>query len=410
MDDIISANYLNVEIVITKFNHIFERMYQRTLESQLESALFRGKVVILYGARQVGKTTLVRRILDKFEGESLFLNCDEPDVRFALEGRTSTALKQYIGKAELVVIDEAQRVQDIGLTLKLLVDRWPNTQVLATGSSSFELANRTREPLTGRKFEFHLHPLSLQELWDHHGELETQRSLDRRLIYGFYPEVVREDGAMGAEILREISGSYLYKDILMWKDIRKPEILDRLLRALALQIGSEVSLNELGQILGVDKQTVATYLDVLEQAFIVFRLLPFSRNLRNELKKSRKIYFWDVGLRNALIQNLNPIEGRTDKGALWENFVIAERIKRMQNERLAFRSFFWRTHQQKEVDYIEESEGQLQATEFKWSSVKKKTPPKAFRDAYPEASFQVVSRENWSGFLIRQGAIGNHLA
>lgn len=375
-------------------------MYHRTIQAQLESVLFRGKIVILYGARQTGKTTLVRRILSQYQGRSRFLNCDEPDVRMALEDRTSTALRQYIGNVELLVIDEAQRVKDIGLTLKLLVDRWPEIQILATGSSSFELANRTREPLTGRKFEFHLHPLSMQELWDHNGEIETRRGMARRLVYGLYPEVVREDGVMATELLREIASSYLYKDILMWKDIRKPEILDRLLRALALQVGSEVSLNELGQTLGVDKQTVATYLDVLEQAFIVFRLNSFSRNLRVELKKSRKIYFWDVGLRNALIQNLNPIEARTDRGALWENFLVSERIKRMQNERQANRSFFWRTHQQKEIDYIEESNGQLRAFEFKWRSHQKTTPPKVFRDAYPEATFQVVDSENWSDFLI----------
>ena len=376
-------------------------MVPRTLQSQLESVLFRGKVVILYGARQTGKTTLVQRILGQFAGQSLFLNCDEPDTRMALEDRTSTALKQYIGKAELVVIDEAQRVKDIGLTLKLLVDRWPETQILATGSSSFELANRTREPLTGRKFEFHLHPLSMQELWDYYGAIEAERALERRMVYGLYPEVVSEDGSMAAELLREIAGSYLYKDILMWKDIRKPEILDRLLRALALQVGSEVSFNELGQMLGVDKQTVATYLDVLEQAFIVFPLSSFSRNLRNELKKSRKIYFWDVGLRNALIQNLNPIELRTDQGALWENFIVSERIKRMQNERHACRSFFWRTHQQKEIDYLEESDGQLRAAEIKWRSKKKPVLPKAFREAYPQASFHRVNPENWHDFLIR---------
>lgn len=375
-------------------------MYARTIKKPLCAALFRGKAVILYGARQTGKTTLARAVFNEFEGSKLFLNCDEPDVRLMLEGRTSTELKQFVGDVRLVVIDEAQRVRDIGMTLKLLVDTWPEIQIFATGSSSFELANRTREPLTGRKFEFHLHPLSMEELWHNDGEMAARRTLPRRLVYGLYPEVVSTGAATADALLREITGSYLYKDVLMWKDIRKPEILDRLLRALALQIGSEVSLNELGQTLGVDKHTVATYLDVLEQAFVIFTLMPFSRNLRNELRKSRKVYFWDTGIRNALLNNLNPIELRTDVGPLWENFLVVERIKRLQNAGRMFRSYFWRTHQQQEVDYVEESGEVLLAAEFKWGGSGKGRPSRAFRNAYPKAREMCVGPDNWSQFLI----------
>jgi len=375
-------------------------MFARTINNRLVASLFQGKAVILFGARQTGKTTLVRSIFSGFEGEKVFLNCDEPDVRLALEGRTSTELKQFVGNARLVVIDEAQRIRDIGLTLKLLVDNWPGLQILATGSSSFELANRTREPLTGRKFEFHMHPFTMEEIWHNEGKTTARRTLHQRLVYGSYPEVVSTGNQRADDLLREITTSYLYKDILMWKDIRKPEILDRLLRALALQIGSEVSLNELGQTLGVDKHTVATYLDVLEQAFVIFTLMPFSRNLRNELRKSRKIYFWDTGIRNALLNNLNPVELRTDVGALWENFLVAERIKRLQNAGQMSRSFFWRTHQQQEVDYIEESAGELLAVEFKWGGSSKGRPAKAFRNAYPEARELTVGPDNWSQFLM----------
>lgn len=375
-------------------------MFSRIIKNDVVQAFFKGRVVILYGARQTGKTTLVQEILSEFAGASVFLNCDEPDVRLALENRTSTELKQFIGQARLVVIDEAQRVKNIGLSLKLIVDRYPDIQILATGSSSFELANQTSEPLTGRKIEFHLHPLSVGEIWNHVGEVETKRSLDRRLIFGLYPAVVQNEGTEAAEILRELSSSYLYRDVLMWRDIRKPELLDRLLRALALQVGSEVSFNELAQTLGVDKQTVASYVDVLEQAFVVFKLTSFSRNLRTELRKSRKIYFWDVGIRNALLNNLNPLEMRTDAGALWENFLVAERIKYRQNLRDSFSPYFWRTHQQQEVDYLEDAGGHLLAAEFKWKRGPKGRISKSFQAAYPDATLTTVSRENWPAFLI----------
>ncbi|MCC5851072.1 MAG: ATP-binding protein [Verrucomicrobia bacterium] len=374
-------------------------MYERSIKNNIQSKLFQGRALIVYGARQTGKTTLAKQILEETTGKTLYMNCDEPDVRLALSGRSSTELKAWVGAARLLVIDEAQRVENIGLTLKLMVDEIPEVQVLATGSSSFTLANRIQEPLTGRKFVFHLHPLSTRELLNEEGRLETQRLMKRRLIFGQYPDVVRAGERDAVDILRELTGSYLYQDILMWKDIRKPELLDRLLRALALQIGNEVSYNELAQTLGVDKNTVSTYLDVLEQAFVVFRLNSFSRNLRTELRKSRKIYFWDNGIRNALLNNLNPVELRNDVCALWENFLVVERIKRQQNERSLFQPYFWRTHQQQEIDYIEDQNGALLAAEFKWKAGQKSRAPKAFQTTYSSAEFLRVDPENWLDFV-----------
>jgi uncharacterized protein len=373
-------------------------MVPRLIKTSIESHFFEKRALILYGARQVGKTTLVKAIQRDFEGSSLYLNCDEPDVRADLTKASSTVLKSIFGSAELVIIDEAQRVPDIGLTLKLAVDSLPEKQVLATGSSSFELANQTSEPLTGRKFEFYLYPLALEEMALASSEREVQRLLDTYLIHGLYPAVVTAGKNRAGEILRELSGSYLYQDVLAWKDIRKPELLDKLLQALALQIGSEVSMAELGSLLGVDKATIENYLTVLEQAFVIFRLPPFSRNLRNELKRMRKIYFWDIGIRNALINNLNPVELRTDLGGLWENFVIAERLKALGNARLDRRSYFWRSHQQQEIDYLEEGDGHLLAAEIKRRPGRGRIP-KAFTEAYPNAFTRLVNPDNLQGFL-----------
>ena len=373
-------------------------MVTRSIKKQLRSQFFEQRVIVLYGARQVGKTTLVREIIAEFQGSAIYLNCDEPDIREELTGATSTQLRHLFGDAQLVVIDEAQRIPEIGLALKLAVDTMPERQIIATGSSSFELANQTSEPLTGRKFEFHLHPLALGELRSVETERETRRMLDTRLVYGMYPAVLMAGKERAGEILRELTGSYLYRDVLAWKDIRKPDLLDKLLRALALQLGSEVSLPEIGQLLGVDKTTVENYLTVLEQAFVVFRLPAYSRNLRNEIKRMRKVYFWDVGVRNALINNLNPIELRTDIGGLWENYVIVERIKAMQNARRTVRSFFWRSHQQQEVDYVEESEGGLLAAEIKRKPGEGRLP-KSFTRTYSEATTRWIHPDNLLDFV-----------
>ncbi|MBI5414705.1 ATP-binding protein [Candidatus Peregrinibacteria bacterium] len=370
---------------------------ERTIQKIVEQSLFQGKVVIIYGARQVGKTTLVKEIQKKFPKDSEYLNCDEPDVREALTNKTSTELSSFLGKKKLIILDEAQRVKNIGLTLKLIVDNFPEMQIIATGSSSFDLSNEISEPLTGRKNEFYLFPLSLSELSGIYSEREIDRIIEQRIIYGMYPEIV-ESGLSAKEKLKSLAQSYSYKDVLAYQNMKSPEILEKLLQALALQIGNEVSYNELGALIGVDKNTIASYIQILEKAFIIFRLSPFSRNIRNELKKLRKIYFYDTGMRNALINNLNPLHLRQDQGALWENFMISERIKYNLNSSQDPNVYFWRTREQQEIDYIEESQGILSGFEFKWKKDTWKIP-KVFLEAYPESSVHLIHRTNYQSFL-----------
>lgn len=367
-------------------------MITRVIECEVEERLFKKKAILLYGARQTGKTTLVKGLLEKHDG--VYFSGDEPDVRARFSGRTSSELKSLIGVAKLVVIDEAQRIENIGLTLKLMVDNFPDVQVIATGSSSFELADRLKEPLTGRKYEFLLPPLSLEEIEMAQGVMEVDRKIPTAVIYGMYPEPALLSSPEAQERLMELGGSYLYKDILLMGHIRHPDALEKLLRALALQIGQEVSYTELAGLTGLDKNTVETYIRILEQAFIIFRLPPFSRNLRNELKKMRKIYFWDTGIRNAVINSFAPLETRPDAGALRENFLIAERMKYLKNHRSANQSWFWRTHQQQEIDYIEERDGGLLAVEIKTQSGRGKIPA-TFTQAYPDAETHLLTLDNW---------------
>lgn len=367
-------------------------MIPRIAASAIEKHLFKGKVVLLYGARQTGKTTLVKGLIGSHGGT--YFNADEPDIRLLFANRTSSELKNLVGSAKLVVIDEAQRIENIGLTLKLMVDHFPDVQVIATGSSSFELADRLKEPLTGRKYEFMLPPFSLEELENVNGKQEADRMLSKSVVYGMYPEPALFGVREARERLLELGSSYLYKDILLLGQIRHPDALEKLLRALALQMGNEVSYTELAGLVGIDKNTVETYVRILEQAFILFRLPPYSRNLRNELKKMRKIYFWDTGIRNAVINNFSPLETRPDAGALWENFLIAERMKYLKNHRSVNSSRFWRTHQQQEIDYIEERERGLLAVEIKSQSGRGKIP-ETFARAYPEAELHVIAPERW---------------
>ncbi len=371
-------------------------LYPRAIQPAIEAALFRGKVVVIYGARQVGKTTLVREILSRYSERGLYLNCDEPDIRDALTQRTSTELRALVGRRSLVVIDEAQRVRDIGLTLKLLVDTYPDLQVIATGSSSFELSNTIVEPLTGRKIEFRLYPLSVAELLARETPLEAGRLLERRLRYGMYPGVITADDPV--EMVREIASSYLYCDVLEYQSVKSPDLLRRLLQALALQVGNEVSYNELAGLLGIDRATVERYVALLEKAFIIFHLPPFSRNLRKELGKLRKVYFYDVGIRNALINNFNPLDLRTDAGALWENFFISERVKFNHNRRRHVNTYFWRTYDRAELDYLEEEGGRLVGFECKWTATRWR-PPAAFVTAYPDSETHLVNRGNYLEFL-----------
>ncbi|HHS14206.1 MAG TPA: ATP-binding protein [bacterium] len=371
-------------------------MIKRHIQSRVENALFKGKAVILYGARQVGKTTLIKEIENNYKRDSLYLNCDEPDVRAALTDVTSTGLKQLAGGKRMVFIDEAQRVKNIGITLKLFVDQLPGVQVVSTGSSSLDLSNEIAEPLTGRAYEFHLFPFSLAELQSVYSPVELKRMIESRMVLGMYPDIVLQPGEAPA-LLRSLSASYLYKDVLQYQDIRRPELLEKLLRALALQIGREVSYNELSNLLDVSKKTIENYIQLLEKAFVVFRLRPFSRNLRTELKKMRKIYFYDTGIRNALINNLNGVELRQDTGQLWENFMISERMKLQNNRGRVVNTWFWRTHRQAEVDYLEEADGALQAFEFKWKPGKRRVP-KPFRDAYPDCGVEFIDRDTYGSF------------
>ena len=373
-------------------------MIRRTIQDAVERSLFKGKAIIIYGARQVGKTTLIRALQQDAAVPSIYLSCDEPDVRRALAGKTSTELKMLIGANKLVLIDEAQRVAAIGITIKLLTDTAPDVQVIATGSSAFELSSRIEEPLTGRKREFRLYPFSLTELGQMYSPVEVRRLVERCLIFGLYPEVINAPETAAAA-LREIARSYLYKDVLAFQQIRNAEALDRLVQSVALQIGNEVSYNELARQVGVDKKTIASYLRILEQAFIIFRLGSFSRNLRNELKRSRKIYFLDTGIRNAVINNLNPPELRGDVGGLWENFVIAERMKRNHDQQLFPSSYFWRSHQGQEIDYLEELNGELRGYEIKWREKRIKVPA-AFSAAYPDCPVTLINRENLAGFVL----------
>jgi predicted AAA+ superfamily ATPase len=373
-------------------------MISRILATRLREKLFKQKAIILLGPRQVGKTTLLKNLA--FDpSDILWMNADELDVQQLFSAVSSTSIKMLLGKKKILVIDEAQRIENIGLKLKLITDNLTDIQVIATGSSSFDLANRINEPLTGRKWEYNLFPLSFQELVQHHGLLEENRLIAHRLVYGYYPEVVTNPGEE-EERLKLISHSYLYKDVLLWERIHKSDKLVRLLQALAFQIGSQVSYNELGSICGMDAKTVEKYINLLEQAFVVFRLPSFSRNLRNELKSSRKIYFYDNGIRNAVINNFNPVSLRNDIGFLWENFLVSERQKYNAYQQLHKNSFFWRTVNQQELDLIEEFGGQIHAYEFKWNSKKKVKLTKTFQNAYPEASFQVITPENIHEFLL----------
>lgn len=373
-------------------------MIPRMLESPISSRFGKGKIILIIGPRQVGKTTLVQLITNTGNTPALWLNGDEPDVRAMLTNTTSTQVGALIGNHTRVVIDEAQRIVNIGLTLKLLVDRFPHVQVIVTGSSALELSGMINEPLTGRKYEYNLFPLSFSEMTDHTSLLEESRMLEHRLIYGYYPEIVTHPGEERT-LLSLLADSYLYKDLYALEQIKKPVLLEKILLALALQLGSEVSYHEIGQLTGADNETVERYIDLLEKAFVVFRLTALSRNLRNEIKKSRKIYFYDNGIRNAIIKNYSPLSLRQDIGALWENFLISERMKINHYTGRWVNRWFWRTHAQREIDYIEEYDGKLHAYEFKWNPAKKATFPKAFLNAYPGSDTRVISRSNFIDFL-----------
>ena len=375
-------------------------MYKRDLQSVIQARCFQGKAIILLGARQVGKTTLLKKIIQEQHVEALYLNCDEPQTVAALTNCNLKELQMIVGANKFVVIDEAQKVDNIGLTLKLIVDNMPDVQVIATGSSAFELRNCLNEPLTGRKYEYQMFPISSKEIYQSSGYLDLKGLLETRLIYGSYPDILNHAND-ARELLRMLTDSYLYKDILATDNLRKPDVLDKLLRALAFQVGSEVSYNELAQTVGTDSKTVERYIELLEKCYIIFRLHGLSRNLRNELKKAKKIYFYDNGVRNAVIQQFAPLELRNDAGALWENFFISERVKRNHYQQNYCNTFFWRTKSQLEIDYIEEQNGQMTVFEMKWNPKKANTSiPEAFLKAYDVKETVIITPDNYLDYLL----------
>ena len=375
-------------------------MYKRDLQSVIQARCFQGKAIILLGARQVGKTTLLKKIIQEQHVEALYLNCDEPQTVAALTNCNLKELQMIVGANKFVVIDEAQKVDNIGLTLKLIVDNMPDVQVIATGSSAFELRNCLNEPLTGRKYEYQMFPISSKEIYQSSGYLDLKGLLETRLIYGSYPDILNHAND-ARELLRMLTDSYLYKDILATDNLRKPDVLDKLLRALAFQVGSEVSYNELAQTVGTDSKTVERYIELLEKCYIIFRLHGLSRNLRNELKKAKKIYFYDNGVRNAVIQQFAPLELRNDAGALWENFFISERVKRNHYQQNYCNTFFWRTKSQLEIDYIEEQNGQMTVFEMKWNPKKANTSiPEAFLKAYDVKESVIITPDNYLDYLL----------
>ena len=376
---------------------MIDAMINRFLQPQLESILGSHKAIIVMGARQVGKSTLLQLLLGQRQ-DVLWLNGDNNDVQTLFTAISAERIHSLMGTKRVLVIDEAQRIPNIGVQLKIIIDQLSDVQVIATGSSSFELASKVNEPLTGRKREFKLFPLTFNEMVEHSSLIEELRLIPHRLVYGYYPEVVANPG-QEANILKELTDSYLYRDILTLDKVAKSDKLVLLLKALAMQIGSQVSYNELSGLVGIDAKTIERYITVLEQSYIIFRLGSFSRNLRNELKFSKKIYFWDMGIRNAVIGNFSLAETRSDIGAMWENFAIAERMKQINYRHPFAQSYFWRTKQQTEIDYIEELDGSLRAFEFKWNERKSPRCPLAFSNAYPDASFSAITPSNIDDFL-----------
>ena len=356
-------------------------MITRVQSAKIERAFFKGKTIIVSGARQVGKTTMLEHILQKYQDKLLALDGDDITIQELLNRPNTQQIKQIIGDNKLVFIDEAQRIPEIGLTSKIIIDKFKDVQLILSGSSSFDLYSKVNEPLTGRKWTFNLWPVSWEEWQNHVGYVKAEQDVENRLVFGFYPDVLNHE-ENPEQVLAELAESYLYKDILMYEGLKKPTAIKKLLQALAFQVGSEVSLQELGQTIGIDPKTVNVYIDILEKAYIIFRLTPLSRNLRNEIKAKNKVYFCDNGIRNAVIGQLQPLAIRQDIGILWENFMVSERVKQISINNYLRNYYFWRTTQQQEVDYIEEVNGEFFAYEFKWSEKKKIKFPKTFSNNY----------------------------
>jgi len=370
----------------------------RLIEKSVKERLFKGKIVIIYGARQVGKTTLAKKILAEYGEKGKYLNCELLSVERGLATMEAEKIKSFLGDYKIVILDEAQNIPNIGKVLKIIVDTYPELQIIATGSSSFDLANKVSEPLTGRTFTFVLYPFSLVEIRQKYDQFSIEAKLENILRFGSYPEVFFLDEKAAQERLMEISSNYLYKDILKFESIKKSALVKNLLQLLALQLGQEVSYSELALKLGVNRITVQKYIDILEQSFIIFKLNAFSRNIRKEISKSIKIYFYDLGIRNSLISNFNQLDIRSDIGALWENLCIIERKKTNEFNFKFANAYFWRTYDQKEIDYVEEVGGGITGYEFKWNPGKSLKIPADFVKEY-NATVEKVDRGNYWKFL-----------
>lgn len=376
-------------------------IYHRTLEKAIKDSLFQGKVLCIFGPRRSGKTTLAKELLSTYGTDGYYLNCENLQERQYLLPNDPERLKNHLENKKIVVFDEAQTVEGIGTILKVFSDTYPDIQLIATGSSSFELANRTGEPLVGRSKTFFLYPLSYEEII---ATLNTPSHaiLEQSLLFGSYPAVAKaKTQAEKITQLSSIATGYLYKDIFTFERIRKPRLIEDLLKLIALQLGSEVSMNELAQTLGVGRPTVERYLELLEKAFVIRRLHALKRNLRNEIKGNFKVYFFDLGIRNYIINAFGPLDTRMDVGPLFENYFIMERMKKMENQQGYLPPvYFWRTHAGQEIDYIEEKDGNLASFECKWNPrAAKQTPPTAFITAYPNSTFSCVTSENFNKFL-----------
>ena len=374
-------------------------MVNRTLANRISEKLFKDKAILIFGPRQSGKTTLVKSMLSHIPKKVLYINGDEFSDREAFSQPNADKLKSLIGKNEILFIDEAQKIAEIGNAIKIITDHISSVQVVATGSSSFELANKLNEPLTGRKYEFLILPFAFSEMVNHTSLFEEQKNLEQRLIYGYYPEVVMKKEE-SLDLIKNLTSSYLFKDIFSLEGVKNHSLLEKLIKAIALQIGSEVSINELSRHLGANHQTIEKYLTILEQTYVIHKLSSFSNNVRNEIRKSKKYYFYDNGLRNAVIGNFTPLSLRTDLGALWENFIISERIKyNLYNCRYT-KYYFWRTKQQQEIDLIEEHSGRLTAIEIKWNKNVNLKIPKTFTNNYVVDKTCLINSENFSEYLM----------
>ena len=372
-------------------------MINRKIEQIITQKMFTGKAIIVIGARQVGKTTSILHLISHQENV-LILDGDDSFVRDLLNAPSTEQIRNIIGNHRIVFIDEVQRMNNIGLTAKIIVDKFKDVQLILSGSSSFEIKNNLSESLTGRKWEYLMFPVTWSEFESSEGFVKALQQLEIRLIYGMYPEIITHPGEE-KERLKQLIDSYLYKDLLAFSNIKRPEMLENLLKALALQTGSEVSYNELAGLLKIDKNTVKSYIEILEKGFVLFTLGGFSRNLRKELKFGKKIYFWDNGIRNTIINNFNPLSIREDKGVLWENFIISERLKRNNQDAPFAKSYFWRTTTQQEIDYIEENDGTISAYELKWNENAKLKKISAFSETY-KTDIQIIHPKNFRDFVL----------